>query len=115
MFYTACSYWLRYASGAIPSTTPFPPGLQEMLFACLVYEFAKKGIDVSKIWLAGRDKSYGSSSSYSGGYNAGYSNTGYSNRDAPNAPSIKSAATKVDENYKVEDYVPAKAVADDEK
>lgn len=60
LFYLAFSFWLRFVMGEIPSTTPFPPGLQEMLYACLLYEFAKKGVDVSTILLRGRrPDSYG--------------------------------------------------------
>lgn len=60
LFYLAFSFWLRFVMGEIPSTTPFPPGLQEMLYACLLYEFAKKGVDVSTILLRGRrPESYG--------------------------------------------------------
>lgn len=54
LFYLAFSYWLRYLLGLIPESMPFPPGLQEMLYACLLYEFAKKGVDVSQILLRGK-------------------------------------------------------------
>ena len=65
LFYLAFSYWLRYVMGEIPYSTPFPPGLQEMLYACLLYEFAKKGVDVSSVLLRNRQHGPGS---YPGGY-----------------------------------------------
>lgn len=57
LFYIACSYWLRYSMGVIPPTTPFPPALEEMLVACLLYEFAKRGVDIGKIWALRRGNS----------------------------------------------------------
>lgn len=54
LFYIATSFWVRYSIGVIPITTPFPPALEEMLFACIAYEFAKKGLDIGKIWALRR-------------------------------------------------------------
>lgn len=59
LFYLAFSFWLRYVMGEIPYATPFPPGLQEMLYACLLYEFAKKGVDVSSVLLRNRGQGQG--------------------------------------------------------
>lgn len=69
LFYIAFSYWLRYSLSLIPPTTPFPPALQEMLYACLMYEFAKKGIDVSRVLLRGK---------FGGGWGSNY---GYSSNE----------------------------------
>lgn len=80
LFYLAFSFWLRYVMGEIPYTTPFPPGLQEMLYACLLYEFAKKGVDVSSILI--RNRQQGQCGQYDG-YNQPY-NTPYGG--SPYAP-----------------------------
>jgi hypothetical protein len=49
MFYLACQYWTRYLAGLVPPTTPFPPGLEEMLYAILVYEFSKKCTSIADL------------------------------------------------------------------
>ncbi len=98
LFYLAFSYWLRYVMGEIPYSTPFPPGLQEMLYACLLYEFAKKGVDVSSILLRNRQQGPGN---YPGGYpgdpygqpyGPGYGNSPYPPGSCPpNEPSATPA------------------------
>lgn len=42
LFYLAVGFWIRYLLGIIPPTTPFPPGLENMMYVILLYEFAKK-------------------------------------------------------------------------
>jgi hypothetical protein len=41
-FYLAIMYWVKFESGLIPPTTPFPPVLENFLYVCLLYEFGKK-------------------------------------------------------------------------
>lgn len=79
LFYLAFSYWLRYVMGEIPYSTPFPPGLQEMLYACLLYEFAKKGVDVSSVLLRNRKQGTGGcpGNSYGQQYGPGYNSQPY--------------------------------------
>lgn len=45
LFYLAISYWARYIIGIIPPSTPFPPGLDDLIYACLMYELFKKCLD----------------------------------------------------------------------
>jgi hypothetical protein len=42
MFLIAVIFWFRFATGQIPPETPFPPMLDNLLYACLMYEFGKK-------------------------------------------------------------------------
>ena len=79
LFYLAFSYWLRYVMGEIPYSTPFPPGLQEMLYACLLYEFAKKGVDVSSVLLRNRQQGPGGypEDPYGQQYGQGYGSPPY--------------------------------------
>lgn len=45
LFYIALSYWGRYIIGIIPPSTPFPPCLDDLIYACLFYELFKKCLD----------------------------------------------------------------------
>lgn len=84
MFYIACSFWLRFTTGVIPTSTPFPPFLDMMLLACLVYEFAKKGYDVTKVWMmikgGGRNQNDGFNSYGGGQYGNQYGSNQYGNQ-----------------------------------
>jgi hypothetical protein len=52
----AIIYWSRYITGIIPPTTPFPPALEEMLIAVLIYEFSKNSTQLAQtltdIWTS---------------------------------------------------------------
>lgn len=125
LFYLAFSFWLRYLTGEVPPTTPFPPGLQEMLYACMLYEFAKKGVDVSKIWAQGRrnndNSSWGNSGSSwgnSGGnswgnnsYPSSQYKTGNSYNQGNQGP--YSQNTMNNQTSPSEEYTPSKAYGDD--
>ena len=119
LFYIAFSYWLRYLMGMIPPSTPFPPGLQEMLYACLLYEFAKKGVDVSKILLRGK-LGGGWPTTMNGGNGTSY---GYPSDTSPvnDKPQLDKSRPVLKESVREEssmeppsDYKPAKGYSDTE-
>ena len=131
MFYIACSFWIRFSAGVIPATTPFPPLLYEMLAACLIYEFAKKGIDIGKIWAQLRGggsynnqhqgnyhgggqyggNQYGGGS-YGGQYSGGSSYGQYPTNQSSNSPTPSYPSPQADES--AQDSGPHKAYAEDE-
>lgn len=119
LFYIACSYWIRYSTGILPVTTPFPPGLEEMLLACLIYEFAKKGADISKIWLMRKGRGlfdpgyYNNQDSYPNQYPERPSSRypARNNRSYPKTNNDKDCVSTPEQSS---NYTPAKAYGDDE-
>ena len=52
LFYLAVAYWVKYLLGVIPDSKPFPPALENMLYAVLIYEFAKRDNGILKTVMA---------------------------------------------------------------